>query len=685
MDGLRLSELPSRGPLHPGVRAGLGSLAGFALIAVTNAVAIAAGIPWPAGNARVRLLHHVFDAAGVLGLGILAGVAVGVGTALVERPAGAAGAAGARVRRGVGLLVLACVATAIMDEIVGRDLRRQALVIFGGRFEREMLVAYLALCGLGVAVAHALGVFLSTVRYRRLRLVPLALALAALVVNQLIARDDYHGVHGAIAWSAATLAGAGCAPAVEALLRRRSRRGVILGAAAAGIAGALGLAVPPPIPIRVELFRLPSAISTWVLAQTVWTSPGPHPAPPPRGEAAAGAPDSPWWRDRRALPPIPPTTPPLARGKPPVVVLLTIDAVRADAFTDPQSDRRFPAIAAMKRSGAFFTHATSAGSQTAVSLSTLFSGRYFSQLVWAHHGRGPMRFPYPATDPARRFPAILGDHGALTASFCPINFLSGEHGVTRGFAEETVVSKGRSHAMAAEVMTPLLARLRAAGDQPLFLYAHLMEPHGPYDRGGVSGTARERYLAEIKIADRQVGQLSRLIAQRFPDRGYLIVTSDHGEAFGEHGTREHTKTIYEELLRVPLLVQGPGVAARRIAQHVGLVDLGPTILDLFGVETPPDFMGQSLVPLLAGRDLTLDRPLLAEGRLRRALYQGDLKIIDDPRRKIVEAYDLRQDPEEERNLFDVDRARVDPALAALRAFFAAHRADKPGYVPIYKP
>ena len=95
----------------------------------------------------------------------------------------------------------------------------------------------------------------------------------------------------------------------------------------------------------------------------------------------------------------------------------------------------------------------------------------------------------------------------------------------------------------------------------------------------------ERYLAEIKVADAQIGALAKVLALRFGGRGYLIVTSDHGEAFGEHQTREHSKTIYEELVRVPLLIRGPGVAAGRIDERVGLIDLGPTILDLFGVHS----------------------------------------------------------------------------------------------------
>jgi arylsulfatase A-like enzyme len=213
-----------------------------------------------------------------------------------------------------------------------------------------------------------------------------------------------------------------------------------------------------------------------------------------------------------------------------------------------------------------------------------------------------------------------------------------------------------------------------------------MEPHGPYDRGRKDGTEYERYLSEIAVADAQIGRVAKLLEQRFPTRGILIVSADHGEAFGEHQTFQHTKTLYEELLRVPLLVRGPGVAHQTVTTRVGLVDLGPTILDLFGAPTPASYEGQSLAPILAGRPAALTRPLLAEGRLRRALYTADgLKVIADARRQVVEVYDLATDPGETRNLFDTDRSRSDPALAALDAFFAAHALRRPGYDAPYKP
>jgi arylsulfatase A-like enzyme len=214
----------------------------------------------------------------------------------------------------------------------------------------------------------------------------------------------------------------------------------------------------------------------------------------------------------------------------------------------------------------------------------------------------------------------------------------------------------------------------------------MMEPHQPYDRGRSQGSPHERYLAEVAVADAQIRRVLRLLQARFGRRWALFVSADHGEAFGEHGGTEHGKTLYEELLHVPLLARGPLLAPRVVEERVGLVDLGPTILDLFGVETPATYEGQSLVPLLAGGTATLTRPLLAEGRLRRALTQPDgLKVIEDSRRKLVEAYDLATDPGETHNLFDVEPARVDGALGSLRAFFAAHTRSDGGYQPPYKP
>ncbi|MRG96295.1 sulfatase [Polyangium spumosum] len=666
---------PPLTPLDRALRAGLSTWLGFALVALTNALFITLRLPRPP-SLWLRAQHHLFDAAGVLGLGLVAALVVGAGTLLVERTTRELGRWWLWASLALG--GYAAITSVILFELVGYELERLANSRFGGRHHALVYTLGAAALTFAVPAAHVAGALVS--RRSILRIVALGVALFVMVANHLVLRDDYAGLHGALAWLAATLGGQAAASfAFAARYRIRPRAGKMLLAFGLG-AGLFGIAVAPPVSVRIELFREPGAISAWAFARTIWRLPGDPYAVPP-SEALGSI----YFHPLEDLLPTPPTTPPLLAGRAPLVVLITLDAVRADAIDREQNEAHFPTITRLKKEGASFTRATSPGSQTAVSLSSMFSGRYFSQLVFRDHGRGPTRFLYPATDPSPRFPELLARQGVKTASFCSLTFLTNEFGVARGFVEETVVTEGRRHAHAEQVMKPLLERLRRAGDEPLFLYAHLLEPHAPYDRGGKTGPASQRYLAEIGVADRWLGELVALLEARFLDRAYLIVTSDHGEAFGEHGTLKHSKTLYEELLRIPLLVRGPGVAARRIEEHVTLVDLGPTILDLFGVETPSTFLGQSLVPLLAGHDVRLERPVLAEGRLRRVLYWEGLKVIDDPRRKVVEVFDLSQDPREKRNLFDVDHARAQPALSALRLFFEAHHASAPGYEPPYKP
>lgn len=650
----------------PGSSAALGTFAGFALLALTGVVCIAIGVPRPPGDLGLRAWHYVFEVGCTLGLGALSALAIGAWVRFVAVPWWASAA----------VFTAAC--APFQYAMLGNDLDRQSAVVLGGRFETAIFVGFLLLCAASVPAAHVVGTWFS--RRRWLRLLPLVAALVAMVGNHFTLADDYFGSHGAVAWAAATLAGAAislpAARAGRALWARRSGRAAAI---AVGAWAALGIVVPPRTDVRAQLFRDPCTLA-WVQATALWPAPSLH------GEAIEPA--SPWLADRSALAPIPPTQPRLFPQNP-VVVLLTIDALRADVIANPANDPAFPTFAGMKREGAFFTRASAPGSQTAVSLSSTFAGRAFSELYWSMHGTGEVRFAYPGDDPTPRFPALLTAHGVGTMTVPSINFLAADFGVVRGFAEEKIVAEGRRHAGGKAVIDPLLERLRRSGRdsrEPLFLYAHLTEPHAPYDRGKRTGTERERYLSEVAVADAQVARVAKLLSVRFPERGVLIVSADHGEAFGEHATFQHTKTLYEELVRVPLLVRGPGIAARVIDERVGLIDLGPTILDVFGVDTPAAFEGQSLVPLLAGRGQPLERPLVIEGRLRRAMYLPDnLKVIEDLRRKTVEVYDLTRDPGEMHNLFDRDPARSDPALATLRAFFAVHTAKRAGYRPVYKP
>jgi arylsulfatase A-like enzyme len=637
--------------------------AGFALLALVNGVAIAVAVPLPAMGISLRVAHHVFDAAETLGLGAFAGGLAGAFVRFVRVPARVLQAA------------LFAVAALVVYVVIGEYLGLQAAHGRGARFAPVVLANFVALLASAFAMTPTLAAYFAG--RPRLRFVPLITGAALLVADQVPLRDDYFGIHGLVAVGAALLAGPALAPRVVSLVRSlaRTRKGrAFLGAF--GLFALFGLVVPPSNAVRFELFRQPCAVAPWVLATSLWRAPGLH--------APVTLPESPWRLDRSGAPPVPFTTPPpLPRA--PVVVLITIDALRADVVDPDTYDARFPTFASLKRDGVMFTNASSAGTQTPLSISTMLTGLYFSQQRWEDYGEGADRYPYPATDPSPRVPELLSAHGVATTQDAGFVFLANDFGVARGFQEQKLFGATKSAARASVLVRAMLERLRRADDGPLFLYSHFAEPHAPYWMGKGT-TPFEHYLNAVAEADTEVGHVLAFLEEHFGDRWVLVVSADHGEAFGDHETYEHAKSLYEELLHVPLIVRSPRFPPRRVEERVGLVDLGPTLLDLFQVGTPATFNGQSLVPLLVGRKVAFTRPLLAEGRLRTALTQQDgFKVIEDPRRKVVEAYDLAVDPRETRNVFDTEPGRADVALATMRAFFAARTLRDGGYRPPYKP
>jgi hypothetical protein len=643
------------------IRAATAVFAGFSLLAVVDACAIAVTVPMPseaAGGLALRLAHHVYDASETLGVGAVLALSVGAFIRVARLPQVAL----------VGAALIAC--GALTYRVLGEYLAIFAARVLGaahvanGPWLQPAATAWWIFVVATFLVAAPL--MAADVAARPvLRYLPLPLALAALAVDPLVVRDDYTDIHGTLAFGAALVGGVALAPRAERLGRFlvRSAPGRVALAALA-LFGAFGLAHPPPNETRFELFRQPCAVAPWVLATLEWRAPDLH--------APVDLPRSPWLQDRSREPAIAAHVPSLV---PPdaVVALITIDALRADVVADPYNDARFPTLARLKREGVVFTHAYAPGSQTELSFAAIFSGRYYSELSWTHYGSGWLFNEHPVDDPSLRFPELLTDHGVATANYAGIGFLGSAYGVARGFREETLVLEERTSSPGYRLIDPLLERLSRAGPGPLFLCAHLLDAHAPYAGGRRGDSDYDRYLTSIANADRQLGRVLGALERGFGRRWALIVSADHAEAFGEHQTFEHSKTLYDELLHVPMIAISPLFPARTVDVPVGLVDLGPTILDLYGVPTPASLEGQSLVPLLGGETVALTRPLIAEGRLRRALRVPDgLEVIDDPRRKVVEVYDLAVDPGETTNVFDSQPARSDVALAELRGFFAAH-------------
>jgi arylsulfatase A-like enzyme len=225
-----------------------------------------------------------------------------------------------------------------------------------------------------------------------------------------------------------------------------------------------------------------------------------------------------------------------------------------------------------------------------------------------------------------------------------------------------------------------LASLAGSGKR-FAMFIHLFEPHSTYmEHQGWPITERgipslvQKYDYEIAYVDGFVGRiLDALEGNRLKDKTMVVLLSDHGEAFGSHRFAGqtmffHGQTLYDELLRVPLLVRLPGIAPAVVDAPVSLVDVAPTILDALGIDPAPlapeledaPFMGRSLLPAMQGKPLA-PRPQWAEllpergwNHSARALVAADgskkiIYVLDDKR---FEVYDLAADPGEKKNLVD---------------------------------
>jgi arylsulfatase A-like enzyme len=217
----------------------------------------------------------------------------------------------------------------------------------------------------------------------------------------------------------------------------------------------------------------------------------------------------------------------------------------------------------------------------------------------------------------------------------------------------------------------------------LFLWAHYVDPHTEYVRHegfDFGASSRDSYDSEVAFVDHQVGRvLDFLQKSKLADRTAIVFTSDHGEAFGEHGMIRHGFELWEELVRVPLLIYVPGAKPQRIAVRRGAIDVVPTLLDLFRQPAPArkdsDFLsGQSLLldvmrppgyepkPRIVFVDMTAG-PNNAE---RQAFIEDGKKLIVSGGRPLG-LYDLDRDPGEKKSLLD-DAELKERMLSRYKAF-----------------
>jgi len=487
----------------------------------------------------------------------------------------------------------------------------------------------------GVCAALVLGLWLVD-RFVLVRLYPafhfalggLALTLAGFAAAALPAADGARGrVFGA---AGALVVLALLVPAsAERLSRFDNYRFILLESAPlAGRAVELAARVSPPLPAEAEL--------SLVNPQTTTTP----------GTVASRALD--------------------LRGRD--FLLVTVDALRADhvgayGYARPTT-KHLDRLAA---EGAVFERAYTATPHTSYALTSLMTGKYMRPLLmqdigvdsdtWAGllrlYGYKTAAFYPPAVffiDPARFKP--FRDR-ALDFEYRWVEFAEGERRIGQ--------------------VKQYLASTQAG--QRLFVWVHLFGPHEPYEphpQHPFGDHDVDRYDAEIAAADATLGAIVQEFRRARPS-SVVMVSADHGEEFGEHGGRYHGTSVYEEQVRVPLVISAPGaIAPQRVSETVELVDLLPTVLGGLEVPVPPRLRGRDLGPLLAKKRAQEAGFAYAETEDQQLLAEGTLRLVCARRIGACRLFDVATDPGQKRDLAGERGADLTRLRDRLRAFGASH-------------
>jgi len=157
------------------------------------------------------------------------------------------------------------------------------------------------------------------------------------------------------------------------------------------------------------------------------------------------------------------------------------------------------------------------------------------------------------------------------------------------------------------------------------------------------------YDGEIAYVDYHIGLIVKELKKLgIFDRTLIVVTADHGDEFFEHGGKGHRNTLYDEVVKIPLIVYLPEKisSAVRIRNQVSIIDIAPTILDLAGILVPGRMQGSSLAPLLKEETIPDDRYAMLElGSILRALRSKSAKLLFNTRALQTIIFDLKADPE----------------------------------------
>ncbi|MBT8494767.1 MAG: sulfatase-like hydrolase/transferase, partial [Deltaproteobacteria bacterium] len=365
--------------------------------------------------------------------------------------------------------------------------------------------------------------------------------------------------------------------------------------------------------------------------------------------------------------------------KPWNILLLTIDTVRYDhtsfgGYIEKRKRDTTPHLATLVERSISFedAHAPSAG--TMASVPAILTSRFFHSGI----ALGPDRRGMPPVmkDSNQLISEILKSAGYYTGAILS-HYYFNDWGMQQGFdtydnelGKHNEPFKVTSHSLTDRA----LEWIGRNHKRKWFLWVHYIDPHGRYvaHPGEVSyGSSEEDlYDGELHYADKHVGRLLDELA-KIPggERTIVVITSDHGDGFNEHGFINHGMALYRELLHVPLIFYVPGANPRTAKGPVSPLDVVPTLAQLGGADTAGmSFEGRSLLAqILYGKD-DMERVVFAETNYPkplRAAISAHYKLIYDLKSNVYQLYDRRVDPWEKRNVWKKDRPGSDKMKAAL--------------------
>jgi arylsulfatase len=399
------------------------------------------------------------------------------------------------------------------------------------------------------------------------------------------------------------------------------------------------------------------------------------------------------------------------------VIVIVIDTLRADALGCYGAvDGSTPNLDAMGARGVLFRTCVSQAPWTLPAMAALISGRYPSAL-----GFDRVRNPLPRDAP--HLAEVLRDEGYATGGVVSNFYLRGDFGFDRGFRHYDIDAIGGAEQSSSDAVIDSGIRwLEETGD-PFFLFLHFMDPHYEYlnrelfapgvsyDGELESGMSihdlrargdelrpadiaflRRLYASEVRYLDHSLRKLRRYLHEsgRAHDT-VILVTSDHGEEFLEHGWLGHTRDMYQEVLRVPLIVAGPGASPEIRQDAASLIDIFPTVASVAGAVTSEgpgrDLLGRDRSPRGLYSEVEYVRRKWhgpaqeqnAEGqRIReaerrkfsrqRSLVLGRWKTIEDRETGTWQLFDLATDPGETRDLLGVEPETAKRMQAAISEF-----------------